>query len=319
MPSDGRASDAMLAARAVAGEDTLLSTLLGLGALALFVVVLVSLHVRRRSHHVSSRLPRLTRRNRSGTPRAASFAVSGLEAPESPAAAMVIESRRPATSSASASGRGVPLADSITAPTSPPAVAVGPADASSHATTPGSPPQLPSTRYSRATLGPLARRVDDSRRIALADARVGNALAALPRERWLVERYALISGHRIPFLLLGEAGVFTMWPVESGPSWEDIEFTTEVASVIKELLPGYPGPVRVGFCRAFERGTPRWWSQGGAGAWIMGLDGVGPWLRHFGSEHGLGLEDLARFNALAGPNPDRRRSPARFPATPNRG
>jgi hypothetical protein len=153
----------------------------------------------------------------------------------------------------------------------------------------------------------------------LADARVGNALAALPAGRWLVERYALINGHRVPFLLLGEAGVFTMWPVESGPSWEDIEFTNEVASVIKALLPGYPGPVRVGFCRAFERGTPRWWSQGRAGGWIMGLDAVGPWLRHFGSEHGLGVEDLARFNALAGPDCDRRRSPARFPATPNRG
>ena len=141
----------------------------------------------------------------------------------------------------------------------------------------------------------------------MADARVGNALAALPAGRWLIERYALINGHRVPFLLLGEAGVFTMWPVESGPSWEDIEFTNEVASVVKALLPGYPGPVRVGFCRAFERGTPRWWSQGGA------------WLRHFGSEHGLGVEDLARFNTLAGPDRDRRRSPARLPATPNRG
>jgi hypothetical protein len=309
----------MLAARAVAGEDALLSTLLGFGALSVFVVVLVSLHVRGRSHDASSRLRRLMRGRRSRTPRAGSFVVSGVEAPESPVAAMAVESRGPAASSASAAGRGVPLEDSIAAPASPPTSAAGSTDRSSHATTPGSPPQLQGARYSRNTLEPLARRVDDSRRIALADARVGNALTALPAGRWLIERYALISGHRVPFLLLGEAGVFTMWPVESGPSWEDIEFTNEVASVVKALLPGYPGPVRVGFCRAFERGTPRWWSQGGAGAWIMGLDSVGAWLRHFGSEHGLGVEDLARFNTLAGPDRDRRRSPARFPAIPNRG
>jgi hypothetical protein len=307
----------MFAATALAGGETALSTLLGFGGLALFVV-LVSLHVRSRSHHPMPRLRRLMRRRR--TRRAASSVVSGLEAPESPAAAMAIGTRSPAPSSASAQRqRRGQRPDLTIAATPPPAVGAGLTGAPSSVTTSGPPAQRPVARYSRETLEPLARRVDDSRRIAAADRHVRDTLAALPRERWLVERYALISGHRVPFLLLGEAGVFTLWPVESGPSWEDIEFTHDVATMIKDLLPGYPGPVRVGFCRAFERGIARWWSQGRAGAWIMGLDGVRPWLRHFGSEHGLGMEDLARFNALAAPNARRRRPPARFPAAPNRG
>jgi len=34
----------------------------------------------------------------------------------------------------------------------------------------------------------------------------------------------------------------------------------------------------------------------------MGLDWVIPWLDHFGSAHGLGVEDVERLNALAGPH-----------------
>jgi hypothetical protein len=37
----------------------------------------------------------------------------------------------------------------------------------------------------------------------------------------------------------------------------------------------------------------------------MGLDWVIPWLEHFGTDHGLGVKDVERFNALAGPHWDR--------------
>jgi hypothetical protein len=37
----------------------------------------------------------------------------------------------------------------------------------------------------------------------------------------------------------------------------------------------------------------------------MGLDWVIAWLEHFGPDHGLSVEDVERFNALAGPHWDR--------------
>jgi hypothetical protein len=289
----------MVAVQAVAHEGSLLSTLLGFGAVALLVASLAALHVGRRA--------------RLGPRRSLRRLVRGKSRRTSPATSRVAaDVAAPASSSSSASRGSAPPAMSaspVGEVREPPAAkTVGP-----------TPPRLAAGRCSWETLEPLARRVEGSRRIAVADARVTNVLTVLPRDRWLVERYALISGHRVPFLLLGEAGVLTLWPVESGPSWGDIEFTNDVANVIKSLLPAYRGPVRVGFCRAFERGMPRWWSQGPAGAWIMGLDGIEPWLQHFGLEHGLGAEDISRFNTLAGQHWDRRRSPARFPPTPNRG
>jgi hypothetical protein len=311
----------MVAAQAVAGEDSLLNTLLGFGAVALLVAVLGALQMRRWwDPGLALRLRGLIRRDRSRRSPAASSVRDVVKFPQSPGVATAIESPRPAMSSSSRVGETPAQPADKMSPSRPPrGEAPAPASTRSGATTSALPRGLPGARYSPETLEPLARRVEDSRRIAVADARVRDALAALPHDRWLVERYALISGHRVPFLLLGEAGVLTLWPVETGPSWGDMEFTNDVAKVIEKLLPAYPAPVRVGFCRAFERGMPRWWSQGGAGAWIMGLDGIRPWLQHFGPEHGLGAEDVSRFNALAGPHWGRRRSPARFRVTPDRG
>ena len=46
--------------------------------------------------------------------------------------------------------------------------------------------------------------------------------ATLPPDRWLVERYVMFAGHRVPFLILGETGVFALWAVGGQPRWSDI-------------------------------------------------------------------------------------------------
>ena len=71
-------------------------------------------------------------------------------------------------------------------------------------------------RCSPETLEPLSEHLDASHALALAEARVAQTLAALPSGRWLVARYALIAGHRIPVLALGETGAFTVWAL---PKW----------------------------------------------------------------------------------------------------
>ena len=181
-------------------------------------------------------------------------------------------------------------------------------------------------RQSPETLEPLARQVDHTRRLAVAEDRVGNVLGALARDRWLVERYALIRGRRVLFLILGETGVFALWALSSPAQGRDPAFVHEVASDAEDQLPGYGGPVRGGIRRAFAPAIkPRWWCRAGEpGAWVMGLAWVIPWLEHFGTDHGLSVEDVERFKTLSGPHWDgpparrTRASGARLSSAPRR-
>ena len=128
-------------------------------------------------------------------------------------------------------------------------------------------------------------------------------LANLPADRWLVERYVLIASHRVPFLLAGETGVFVLWAMAGPLQWRDLPFFDEIARYVEKALPGYAGTVQPGVCRASEPDLkPRWWCRPGEpGAWIIGLNWLIPWLEHFGTENGLGVKDLERLRALAGP------------------
>ena len=99
--------------------------------------------------------------------------------------------------------------------------------------------------------------------------------------------------------------MFTLWTLFGPPQWGDLPLVSDVAEQIKDRLPGYPGPVRAGMCRALEPAiAPRWWyrAETQGGCWVMGLDWVIPWLEHFGNDHGLGVADIQRLNALSGPN-----------------
>jgi hypothetical protein len=168
-------------------------------------------------------------------------------------------------------------------------------------------PSVRGPRCSPETLEPLARSLDTSHRLAIAEARVAERLGTLPSDRWLLERYALIAGHRIPFLVLGETGVFVICAVTGPPAWDELRLPAEVAEQhIMPTLPGYTGPMRVGLCRALATSAiePRWWCRPGeAGAWMMGLESLIAWVEHFGTDHGLGITDLRRLRELAAPKP----------------
>lgn len=145
--------------------------------------------------------------------------------------------------------------------------------------------------------------MDNSRRLAASEARVAPVLDSLPTDRWLVERYVLMAGHRVPFLILGETGVFVLWAIPGLPQWQELSFFDGIARHVESALPGYTGEVKPGVCRASKPDMmPRWWCRTGEpGVWVMGPDWLIPWLEHFGPENGLGVKDLQRLRELAGP------------------
>src|SRR5205823_194077 len=134
-------------------------------------------------------------------------------------------------------------------------------------------------------------------------------------------RHVALGGHRIPFLIAGETGVFVLWAVDRGPGWDDLAYVNDAAALIKLLLPGYRGDVQPGLCRAFQPTNPRWWYRPGStgGAWVLGVNSLQHWLAHFGTQHGLSPADLRRLNQLAGPHWQRRSTGRSLPPTPNVG
>jgi hypothetical protein len=189
----------------------------------------------------------------------------------------------------------------------PPSAAIRPrtADDMSRAVA-SSPSAVPGPRYSPETLEPLAQNLDTSHRLALAEARVAETLAGLPPDRWLVERYVLIAGHRIPFLALGDAGVFVICALTGPPAWDELRLPAQVAEHVSSALPGYTGPMRVGLCRPLAPPgiEPRWWCRPGEpGAWVMGPEWLIPWIEHFEPGHGLSGTDLEQLRQLANAKP----------------
>jgi hypothetical protein len=165
------------------------------------------------------------------------------------------------------------------------------------------PPANPGARYSPEMLEPLGQHLDNSRRLAVVEERLAPVVGALPSDRWLVERYVVVAGRRIPFLILGETGMFVMWALGGQPRWDDVPVLGGVAEDVKSVFPGYTGIVHAGVCRPYAPDVePRWWCRSGEpGVWVLGLNWVIPWLEHFGPEHGLGVKDVARLRELAGP------------------
>ncbi|MHB1567756.1 MAG: hypothetical protein ACYC0H_01005 [Solirubrobacteraceae bacterium] len=99
-------------------------------------------------------------------------------------------------------------------------------------------PANPRAHLSPEQLEPLARDLDNSRRLAACEAKVAPVLDALPADRWLVERYVLIGSHRVPFLILGETGVFVLWAMAGPLQWRDLSFFDEIARYVENALPG---------------------------------------------------------------------------------
>ena len=293
----------------LAAADPLLIVLAGWALVALFVAIAVVLFAgRRREHGVLARIHHLI-----ATPKRRVDLASPAGLPEPSEAAGLPRV-------AKAAARGQPAATPTAAgPTNPDTVATIPGSESPRP--PASPAPLGS-RVASETLAPLADRVDRSRRLVACEAKVGLKLSELPRDRWVVDSYVLVGGHRVPFVVLGETGVFGIWPLDGAHHPRDPAFFDDAAKVLQNLLPGYAGEVQAGMCRAFDPTMqPRWWFAPPAkvGGWVMGLDWLIPWLEHFGTEHGLRAEDVARFDRLAGPHWERRARGVPLPRPPRSG
>ena len=171
-------------------------------------------------------------------------------------------------------------------------------------------------------LAPLARTLDESRRLLVAEQSVALALARLPVEAWLVERNVLVGALRIPFLALGATGVFAICPTGAPCTPDELVLIDESAERVRAQLPGYAGRVHGAACVVLEELEPRRWfggeAQSGRGAWQLSLDWLLPWMFSFGPEHGLRNGDVRRLDEASGPSLNRRRTP-RLPATPHRG
>lgn len=86
------------------------------------------------------------------------------------------------------------------------------APAASAGTTEPAPPAHPGDRCQPSTLEVMGKALAISRSVVDAEERVAESLAELPTDRWHVEPGVFIAAsYRIPFLILGETGVFTVW------------------------------------------------------------------------------------------------------------
>jgi hypothetical protein len=179
-------------------------------------------------------------------------------------------------------------------------------------------PEPGPARISAPSLAPLGGTLDDSRRLRAAEARVADELAQLPRGEWLIERDVLIGDRRIPFLVLGDTGVFVICATDGAWNLRDLHRMSALGARVLQLLPDYDGPAHAAACLAFDHMAPRSWNDEHGGGWVLGLQWLRRWMLGFGPKHGLRTGDLTHLNAAAGPFWDRR-STARLPATRNRG
>jgi hypothetical protein len=180
--------------------------------------------------------------------------------------------------------------------------------------------ELPVSRMAPEALEPLGRRLRASRRLRIAEERVGFELGRLPADRWMIERWVPLDRHRVPFLVAGPTGVFALWPSENVWTMDDVGVLQRATDELARLLPGYRGPIRAAVVLAFDPMAPRAWHRGidGAGGWILGIDVLQPWLFGFETQAGLADGDIACLRRRA-ESFEPTRPPGRLPAAPNWG
>jgi hypothetical protein len=304
----------LAASEPIAGADTALNIVLGIGVLLLFAGILIRALARQhrglaRTSPLHTLLKAITRQSDSSNPwaRPSSASPDRSQPSTSPA-----PSARPRVLEAAAVPRTEALGEQER---------VDAANPKSSAARPDVREPEP-TRLSRASLERLGRTLDESRRLHAAENRIAEELDTLPETSWLVERDVLIGARRIPFLVLGATGVFAIGPTDGAWNVRDLRVLSEVGDHVRRQLPGYDGPVHAAVCLAFDEMKPRSWYGGqderGRGGWVLGLDWLHSWMLSFGLDQGLRESDIRRLDEAAGPFWDRR-STARLPATRNIG
>jgi hypothetical protein len=304
----------LAASEPIAGADTPLNIVLGIGVLLLFGGVLIRALAVRRRHLGRVGALRALVRAMTARPTAPDHTVDAVRAgsARSGAGSTPMGAARSAPASLEATtARSVHIPDRV-------------ADVGDEqprlAFSEVAEPEL--ERVPLASVERLGRTLDESRRLRAAEERVAADLAALPEGIWLVERDVHIGGRRVPFLAIGGSGIFVICATDGGWTLRDLHLLSELGDDVRRQLRGYDGPVHAAACLAFDEMKPRAWFGGqgehGRGGWVLGLDWLRTWMLSFGPEHGLGAGDIRRLNAASGPFWERR-STARLPVARNVG
>jgi hypothetical protein len=181
-----------------------------------------------------------------------------------------------------------------------------------------------SPRLSTDTIAPLARTLERSRRLLVAEHRVRDVIRVLPEDAWLVEQHVLEDSHRIPFVVAGPTGVFVLCATDGPWTIGDLRTLTMLADRLQRRLPGWTGEIQVVMCLAFDTTEIRLWAGGSPEtpyrAWLIGIDDLAQWLTAREPDRGPGLrpDDIRRLDHEALPRWDRHQT-ARLPKTPNFG
>jgi hypothetical protein len=304
------------ASESIAGADTALNIVLGVGLVLLFAGILIrALAAKPRNLTTMARLRGLLRSMGARAARPDRDLLTPSAAPDHPGA-----EKSPAQSSPRTSRPPEPVAAPRAGCSDRPASADVEHPESPRAVREVPEPEL--TRLRPASVRRLGRTLDESRRLRAAEACVAGELAALPERFWLVERNVQLGAHRIPFLAIGASGIFVICATDGAWTLHDLHVLSDLGEQLRRQLPGYDGPVHAAVCLAFDEMKPRSWFGGqgerGRGGWVLGQDWLRTWMLSVGPEHGLPSGDIRRLDQASGPFWDRR-STARLSPTRNAG
>ncbi len=96
----------------------------------------------------------------------------------------------------------------------------------------------------------------------------------------MVERYVLVGTQRVPFVLVGPGGVFTLCATDGAWTLYDLEVLSRLGDELRDRLPGYRGRVEAVVCLAFDW-ISRGEANGGVPAVVAALTFVTRWARGF--------------------------------------
>lgn len=154
----------------------------------------------------------------------------------------------------------------------------------------------------------LGRVFDRSRRLLVAEHAVARELAKGPARDWMIERAVVIGIHRVPFVVLGPAGVFVICATDGAWTQHDLDALWSAGDTLRGQLPGYDGPVHAVVCLAFDQQPPRAWRFAATGwrdGWLVGLDDLWPWMDAWPGDEGVNADDVRRLDFASGPRWDR--------------
>lgn len=157
----------------------------------------------------------------------------------------------------------------------------------------GPPPARGSRRNADGTFRVLCDWLVWHGRTRQTNAALEAQLCGLDREVWYVERDLSIAKVRIPFLLLGESGIFLLRASRGYWANRDISELCRAADALGHALPGYPDAVNCGIVMLDEAMDHRqhFAADGEGPCWLVAGENLIEWLYAF-DHRGLSRADV---------------------------